>query len=61
MSQVFVNLFEGDDVSCSAGKSCYGDCNCNCNTCYGCNCNCNTCNCYSCYDCNNDCSATCYC
>lgn len=57
MSQIFVDMFEGNHNSYSGGSDCYGTCNCNCDGCYGCNCNCYGC--YSCNDCYED--PGCYC
>ena len=58
MGQIFVNLFDCAENEQTTGETCYGSCNCNCNTCYGCNCNCN---CDSCYNCYEDCGSNCYC
>lgn len=56
MNDIFVNLF--DDNQSSSGESCYGSCNCNCNTCNSCN----TCyQCYSCHDCYTECGSNSYC
>jgi len=50
MNGIFVNLFEENQNTDSAGESCYGDCNCyGCHGCYQC---------YQCYQCY--CDSKCY-